>query len=134
MSEIEDKLSSLLSNPAALGKVLSAIQSISSAGGEKPAEPAQAGAAADAVAPAFGHENTDKSPFPGLDPKTAALALKLLGAYSSQDNRQLALLNALKPYVSRERCEYIDRAQSMIRIAKVARQALDGLIGGAPDV
>lgn len=139
MGELEEKLSSLLSNPAALEQVMGVVRALAQGGGEKPGDfsavqSAQADTGAEQAAPAFGKEGADKSSFMGLDPKTAAFALKLLNAYSDQDSRHTALLNALKPFVSLQRREKIDRAQQVMRIAKVARQALDGMIGGASNV
>lgn len=143
MGELEDKISSLLSNPDALEQVMKTVRALVSDKAEKPGpEPdAQAGALAHAepgnllgLISALGGGKDGSSPLAGIDPKIISMAIKLLGTYSSQDSRQTALLMALRPYVRSQRCEKIDNAVQMVKIARVAKQALSGLMGGVGDV
>ncbi len=143
MGELEEKISSLLSNPDALEQVMKTVRALAGDGAEKTApEPEQQAAALShsdsgnlvGLISALGGGKGGGSPLQGLDPKLLSMAVKLMGTYSSQDSRQTALLMALRPYVRRERCDKIDNAVKMVKIAKVAKQALSGLIGGLDDV
>ena len=105
MSEIEDKLNSVLNNPQMMQQIMSMAQAMS--------------------APAAQKEETPKSDtLPDID---IGMLQKLSGlaGQSSIDNNQRSLLKALGPYLSRERIHKLEKA---MRAAKMARMA-SGLIG-----
>jgi len=122
MSEIEDKISAVLSNPEAMSKVMEAVKSLTGSSSDSGTESVMK------------REDRSDSPLQGLlggmDPKTMGSIMKLLGAYSGGDDRRLNLLTALKPYLRRERQDSIDRALQIMKLAKVAQVAMDEFIGG----
>ena len=122
MSEIEDKISSVLSNPDAMGKVMEAVRSLAGSSGSG----SDAAQKKDDSAPAGALQGL----MSGIDPKTMGSMMKLLGAYTGGDDRRLALLTALKPYLRPERQDNVDRALQIMKLAKVAQVALDEFIGG----
>lgn len=105
MSELEEKLGSLLNNPQLMQQVLSMAQTL---GGPPPApqEPKQ-----EASSPAF-------------DPALLQ-SLSTMAGQNRLDSNQQALLNALCPYLSRERVEKLERAMRAARLAGAASSFLN---------
>ena len=105
MSEMEDKLNSVLNNPQMMQQIMSMAQSM---GGQLPKEDSQA----------------KSEPLPEID---IGMLQKLSGlaGQSSIDKNQRSLLHALGPYLSRERISKLEKA---MRAAKMARMA-SSLIG-----
>ena len=103
MSELEDKLTSLLSNPQLMQQVMSLAQNL----GPSPPDPPK------------------ESPVSGFDPSL----LQSLGAMASSgriDGNQQALLHALCPYLSQNRVEKLERAMRAARLAGAASAFLNG--------
>ena len=105
MSELEEKLGSLLNNPQLMQQILSMAQSL----GNTPPPP---------------QEPTPPEHPPVFDPAL----FQSLGRMAGQnriDNNQQALLNALCPYLSRERVEKLERAMRAARLAGAASTFLN---------
>ena len=119
MSELEDKLSGVLNSPEQMARIMQLAQSLS--GGEAPP-----GAEKE---PPRG-EKEASSPFEGLDPKMIALLSRLASELSASSGKE-QLIAAIKPYLSRERGEKIDKAAKIARLAKIAQAALREM-GGDP--
>ena len=104
MSEMEDKLNSVLNNPQMMQQIMSMARSLGTQ--SPPPEPQQ---------------KTESGPEIDL-----GMIQKLSGLASQGtiDKNQQSLLKALKPYLSRER---IDKLEKAMRAAKMARMA-SGLI------
>ena len=103
MSEMEDKLNSILSNPDMMSQIMAMAQSM---GASQPA-------------PA-----TPKSdPPPGID---LGLIQKLTGIAQSAnvDKNQQTLLHALRPYLSGDRIGRLERAMRAAKMAKLASGVL----------
>lgn len=122
MSEFEDKLQSILGNPEAMSQIMSIAQSItgnSSDSGasveEEPDPPAPENQAAGDVFSALGN----------LDPRLVQMGMRLLSEYNSTDDRKVALLTALQPFVREERYAKVDKAIQIAKLAHVIRVALD---------
>jgi len=100
MSEMEEKLNAVLSNPQMMQQIMSIAQSL----GQSPAQP---------------QEVPPVQEIPQLD---IAMMQKLSGlaGQSSIDPNQKALLQALHPYLSRNRVTKLEKA---MRAAKMARLA-----------
>lgn len=99
MSEMEDKLGAILSNPQMMQTIASMAQSLGQEG--IPAESAAS------------------SELPDLD----LSALQKLGGLATQNNidpQQQALLQALRPYLSQNRVQKLERAMRAARIARFA--------------
>lgn len=100
MSEMEEKLGSILGNPQLMQQIMTMAQSL---GGPEPeSTPAPA-------AP----------PAPALDPAMLG-ALSSLAAQSGIDANQQHLLKALSPYISPQRGQKLEKAMRAARLARAA--------------
>ena len=107
MSELEEKLNSVLNNPQLMQQIMSMAQSLGSQ--PQPEQPPK----------------TD--PMPEID----LGMLQRLSGLASQgtiDQNQQSLLKALRPYLTRERIEKLEKA---MRAAKMARMASGLISSGA---
>lgn len=102
MDEMQEKLGAILGNPQMMQSILSMAQSLGSSEQPPPITPEPPPSSASGIDP-------------GMLQKLAGLA-----AQSGIDREQQALLDALKPYLSRERIRRLARA---MRAAKTARLA-----------
>ena len=108
MSELEEQINRILSDPAQMEK-LSGLASLLMGG--------ESGEAAPSPAPA---------PDPGL-------LQKLGGALAGGEaGRETALLEAMRPWLSEKRQHKMDRAMQLAKMARIARIAL-GQMGGGDD-
>lgn len=110
MSELEDQLGSILGNPKMMESIMALAQSMG-----QPEQP-QDGKGPEEKAP-------PKPPAPpgGGDMDMAMIkALTGFARNSCIDKEQKALLNALCPFISRERLQKLEKA---MRAAKIAQQA-----------
>lgn len=139
MSELEEKLEGILGNPQAMAQIMSLAQSLnlggsgtsSEGGGQTAAPPSEQEAAASAPPPepppvSFGDSLSGlMSGLGSLDPKMLSAAASLMGQFNSgNDDKRVALLNALRPFVREERYAKLDQA---IQIAKLSRLLRSGL-------
>lgn len=141
MSELEEKLESVLGNPQAMAQIMALAQSLNG-GGSPPAagagetsqaqEQSQAQAQSPApppAPPASGGSGDGLGSLLGglgsLDPKLLSAAAGLIGQFNSgADDQRVALLTALRPFVKEERYAKLDKA---IQIAKLSRLIRSGL-------
>lgn len=137
MADFEEKLNAILNDPEAMGQIASIAKSLS--GGTQDASPSEAERTKDEseTAPAgetdwstllgLGSGNSeDASPLSalaGLDPRLLQAGVRLLSEYSAEDDRKVALLTALKPFVKPERYAKVDRAVQIAKLARVIRVA-----------
>lgn len=106
MSELEDRLNGLLSDPEQMGRLAQIAKSIMGGGGAEDAPPAQ--------------EN------PGLDfdPGMLSRIGRMLNGLSGEKDDKKALLEAMKPYLAEKRRQKMDRALKIAKMAKLANLAL----------
>ena len=139
MSELEEKLEGILGNPQAMAQIMSLAQSLNLGGSGTSSE-----SGGQTAAPSSEQEAAPSAPPPepppaslgdslsglmgglgSLDPKMLSAAASLMGQFSSgNDDRRVALLNALRPFVREERYAKLDQA---IQIAKLSRLLRSGL-------
>ena len=147
MSELEEKLESVLGNPQAMAQIMSLAQSLNLGGPaasgqpqEQPQEqtqpqPQEAGAQSpqsDSAAPPPASAAPSAAGLGGLlsglgslDPGTLSAAASLIGQFNDGgDDKRTALLTALRPFVREERYAKLDKA---IQIAKLSRMIRSGL-------
>lgn len=145
MSELEEKLESVLGNPQAMAQIMALAQSLNGGGSpsaagagetsqaqEQPQEQAQAQAQSPVpppAPPASGGSGDGLGSLLGglgsLDPKLLSAAAGLIGQFNSgADDQRVALLTALRPFVKEERYAKLDKA---IQIAKLSRLIRSGL-------
>jgi len=120
MGGFEDKLNAILNNQDAMGQIMALAQSL---GGQETspsvpeAEQEEKGNMRDAPDPA--------SLLGELDPQMVQMGLRLLQEYNRGDDRNAALLHALRPFVKEERFARVDRAIQIARLSRVVRVLFD---------
>lgn len=119
MSELEEKLGAILSNQDAMGQIMALAKSLGGGSAEAPPPAAPSAAASGSSPPAPPSAG-------GIDPRLLSMAAKLAGAYSEAgDDRRVALLNSLRPFVKEERHAKLDKAVQIAKLTRVVRIALD---------
>lgn len=105
MEDMEEKLGAILNDPQMMQQIMAMAKSLG------------------AVAPA--QEPAPQAPSPGPDIDLAAIGkLTSLASQSAIDKQQQALLNALCPYLSRERVTRLEKAMRAAKLARFASAAL----------
>lgn len=122
MSELEDKINSLLSSPAEMEKIMGLAKSLSGSFG---------------ISETTHSQEKDESSSPGMpfgdiDPKIMKLITRLFSEYNSAANDKTALMNAVKPYLKEERRAAIDRAVQIARLTHIAKIAFNDFPGDDP--
>lgn len=143
MAELEDKLNAILGNPEAMGQIMNIAKALTSEGGA----PAQAPDTDKAVDVDYSPvendgessadaENGGFDPFSvlgDLDPRLIQTAMRLFSEYSATDDRKIALLSALKPFLKEERYAKVDKAIQIAKLSRVIRVAFQLFKGGNAD-
>ena len=130
MSEFEDKLNAILSNPEAMAQVMGLAQSLSGSGafgGEQPHE--------GTGKPKSNQTENTGNPFGNLgdlfsqiDPKTIERLLPLIGELSRSDNdERMQLLYALRPFLKEERRDKIERAVKAAKLIHIGKKFLSSM-------
>jgi len=118
VSELEDKLNALLSNPESMAQVMQLAQSLS--GQAKPPPQAE-------TPPAEKSPPAPERDAAILDPALMAKLLPILQELSSrEDGRARQLLYALRPYLKPARQEKVERALQLARVIHVGKKFLSG--------
>lgn len=123
MSELEDKLNSLLNDPEQFGRVAQMAKSLMDGG------------LGDRISQAFGADAPSGADSAGTQSTPDAEMLAGLGRVMSAagaGSDKAALLEAIKPYLAEKRRGKVDRALKIARIARIAGAAF-GENGGAGD-
>lgn len=108
MSELEDKLGSILSDPQMMGQIMNMARALGSAQNSPPPQPA---------APALPSG-------PSIDPRVIQ-SLIGLAQQSGVDQNQQTLLQALRPYLSQGRVNKLEKAMRAARMAGAASSFLN---------
>ena len=117
MEDLESAIGQILGNPERMAQILSLANSL---GVGPPGPPGP-----DAPGPLpEGSECPEGGEPPLLSEELVGSLLSLLREAGHTDPRERQLLNALKPYCTRERQQRIDRALRIARISQVAGAAL----------
>ena len=134
MSELEDKLNTILGDPQAMGQIMALAQSLG--GGKERQQPETP------PPPEYGDEPPRTDPEPaaaltgeggGLDPRLLTLGARIMSEYNSDDGGRTALLQALRPFVKERRYAKLDRAIQIAKLSRLIRVALEVLRGGGQD-
>ena len=104
MDDLEQKLNSVLNNPQLMQQIMSMAQSMGAAPPEvnEPQVPSPA-----------------PRPMPSIDPKMLQ-AISGFAQQSGIDQNQKSLLNALHPYLSRDRISRLEKAMQAAKMARLA--------------
>lgn len=132
MSELEERLGSILGDPEQMAQIQSLAQSLM---GSLSGEPGSEGPGSSGPSGGSGSDGLLGSllggPGAGGGPDSALLG-KLGGllSRSGEDRRERALLEAMRPYLSEKRQGKLDRAMRLTRMAKLAKLAMGELEDG----
>lgn len=121
MSELEEKLNALLSDPNSMAQVMQMAQQLSGAMEEqKAAAPPPSPPPPPPVPPApdLG------AALGGLDPKLLGKLLPLAGELGTENSAAMQLLNALRPFLKEEKQGKIQRAARLARLIHVGKKLL----------
>ena len=105
MSELEDRLNSVLSNPQLMQQIASMAQAMGSQAPQQPPE-------------------QTPSAMPALDPRLLQTVAQTMGQ-TGIDSNQKSLLHALSPYLSTNRVQKLERAMQAARLAGAASAFLN---------
>ena len=145
MSELEEKLEGILGNPQAMAQIMSLAQSLNLGGsGQNPGQGQEADQASGPAAPDQSEAAPPSSPpaapaglsgglggmlgaLGNLDAGTLSAAAQLMGQFNSggEDDRRVALLAALRPFVKEERYAKLDKAIQIAKLSRLIRGGLD---------
>ena len=135
VSEFDDKLNALLSDPGKMAQIMQMAQSISggedspSNGPSSAASPPPQQTVSHAPPPAAGTDLLS-SLGSGLDPTLLMRLLPLIqGLGGQRDSNARALLYALRPYLKPERQEKVERALQLARLFHLGKKFLAGWEG-----
>lgn len=128
MGGFEDKLNAILNDQDAMGQIMALAQSL----GKQ--EPSEQTVRDEYKAEAEGEERFDvqDAPDPGsllgeLDPRMVQMGMRLLQEYNRGDDKNAALLRALRPFVKEERFAKVDRAIQIARLSRIVRMLFDAM-------
>lgn len=110
MSELEDRINSILGDPAQMEKITQMAKTLMG-GDDSP-------------------QSTPDTSFPGLDGAMLSRLSRLMNDSGVQGGGHQALLLAMKPYLSEKRRKKMDKALQLARFARIARIAASEMEGG----
>ncbi len=133
MAGFEEQLNSILGNQEAMSQIMALARSLS---GEQPQTNPEGSApeceteGGATYIPTMETASPDLSNLLGqLDPKMLQAGMDILRQVQSVEDRNTALLNALRPFLREERRARLDRAIQIARMTKLIRVAV-GAFGG----
>lgn len=135
MAEFEEKLNAILSDPKAMGQIMSIAKALSGSegGASSASQPSRSSPppAQDGPTETRGADVEEIPPplaaLGDLDPKMVQNALRLFSMYGAQDDRKIALLTALQPFLKDERYAKVDRAVQIAKLSRLVRVAFQML-------
>ena len=138
--DFSDKLNSVLSNPDAMGQIMSIARSLTGESAESSTPEQDSDSALPASLPSpppdlsglfsmlggltGGGSGGSGDLLSNLDPRILQIGMRILSEYNQSDDRNAALLAALKPFLKEERASKIDRAVQIAKLSRIARSAL----------
>ena len=135
MAELEEKLNAILGDPNAMGQIMALARSLGGGGGTgEPNSPPPEPGETPPPPPASQPEVPDLSALLGqVDPRLMQMGLSLLKNCKERDDRNAALLRALRPFLKEERRAGLDRALQIVGVTRIIRAALDTMGGNGED-
>lgn len=125
VGDFEEKLNQILSDPQAMGQIMSLANAIAGpAGGQ---EHSNDDAPQPSSAPTGGLSDLLSS----LDTGSVGKIMELFSVYQQQGDEKAQLLAAMRPFLRPERQSRLDQALRITRLSRVIRAALGMMQGGA---
>ena len=126
MSELDEKLSSLLSSPEAMEQVMNIVKTLSASSAvSNDASPAST----PEPQPASNRETPASALLSRIDPRLISSAMSAFGEYSKDDDG-VKLIKSLKSHLDGEHSSRIDRAVEALRLSRSVRSVLHSIKGG----
>lgn len=122
MSELDEKLNALLSDPNSMAQVMQLAQQLSGTfgGASQPA----AASPPPPPPPQPPQPSFDTSFLGGLDPKLIGRFLPLIQEYTQSNSNTTQLLYALRPFLKAEKQDKIERAAKLARLIHLGKKFL----------
>ena len=126
MSELDEKLNALLSDPNSMAQVMQLAQQLSGTfgGDSQPQQQQPPPPPSPPVKPLSSPLAFDPSLLGGLDPKIIGRFLPLLQEYSHSNSNTTQLLYALRPFLKAEKQDKIERAAKLARLIHLGKKFL----------
>ncbi|MBP3501346.1 MAG: hypothetical protein J6J63_03920 [Oscillospiraceae bacterium] len=122
MSELDEKLNALLSDPNSMAQVMQLAQQLSGTFGGA-SQPASA-SPPPPPPPQPPQPSFDTSFLGGLDPKLIGRFLPLIQEYTQSNSNTTQLLYALRPFLKAEKQDKIERAAKLARLIHLGKKFL----------
>ncbi len=125
MADFEQALNSLLSNPDAMGQILSLAQNLGGGAQQEndDFQPQEQGDSQD-QSPPFSDEDPFSGFLGGIDPQTIQMLMEMLGEFNRPDDPNVALLQALRPFLKEKRQAKVEQAIQLTKFSRLAKIAL----------
>ena len=125
MSELDDKLNSILSNPAMMQQIMSLAQALNQSEAQQPQQQQQQ----QPPPPPVQQNQVQQANFAQPNERTLNpnLLSKIAGVMQrgSIDKNQQALLRALRPYLSKQKLDKLERAMHAAKMAGIASEMVN---------
>ena len=123
MSELDEKLNALLSDPNSMAQVMQLAQQLSGTFGSA-SQPASASPPPPPPPQQPSQPSFDASFLGGLDPKLIGRFLPLIHEYTQSNSNTTQLLYALRPFLKAEKQDKIERAAKLARLIHLGKKFL----------
>ncbi len=120
MSELDDKLNSILSNPAMMQQIMSLAQALNHQSETQQPQQSPPPQASPPPQPQNTMPSTERLLNPNMLSRMASLMQR-----GSIDKDQQSLLRALRPYLSRQKLEKLERAMHAAKMAGIASEMVN---------
>lgn len=125
MSELDDKLNSILSNPAMMQQIMSLAQALNQSEAQQPQQqqqqqPPPPPVPQNQVQQANFASSNERALNPNMLSKIAGIMQR-----GSIDKNQEALLRALRPYLSKQKLDKLERAMHAAKMAGIASEMVN---------
>ena len=128
MAELEEKLNAILGNQEAMSQIMALAQSFAGSLSNPPVDQSEVQSQPPEKMEE-GRPADGTNFFEGVDPALLQLGIRLFREYKGNDDRNTALLAALRPFLREERRNRLDRALELARMTRLIRTALSAMGG-----
>ena len=124
MSELDDKLNSIISNPAMMQQIMSLAQALNQSEAQQPPPQQPPAQQPQVPQPQIPQDHFAPTNDRGLNPNLLSKIATLMQR-GSIDKNQEALLRALRPYLNNQKLEKLERAMHAAKMAGIASEMVN---------
>lgn len=124
MSELDDKLNSILSNPAMMQQIMSLAQALNQSEAQQPPPQQPPAQQPQVTQPQIPQDHFAPTNDRGINPNLLSKIATLMQR-GSIDKNQEALLRALRPYLNNQKLEKLERAMHAAKMAGIASEMVN---------